>query len=80
MEERINNYQNNKTNPDYITSSYTQVAAVLSNQIDIIEPLLEEVELFLKAIDDTCKNRYDWKGFRRKTQDGYVSLFSYLCK
>ncbi len=76
LEEKIDNLKHNKNMPDYITSSHTRVAKVLSDQIDNLVPLLEEIGEFLKTIDDNCDNRYDWIKIRENTQNSYISLFS----
>lgn len=75
LEERIDNREQNRSNPDHITSSNTRVAKVLSDQIGNLVPLLEEIGGFLKTIDDNCNNRYDWNKIHEMTQNSYISLF-----
>lgn len=75
LEERIENHEKDKPKPDYITSSNPKVATVLSEQMNQITALLEEVGIFIKTIDDNCKNRYNWDSYRNKFQNGYISLF-----
>lgn len=76
IEEKIDNLKQNKNMIDYITSSNTRVAKVLSDQIGNLVPLLEEIGEFLKTIDDNCDNRYAWRKIREMTQNSYISLFS----
>lgn len=75
LEERIYNHKQNRLNPDYITSSNTRVAKVLSDQTGNLVPLLEEIGEFLKTIDDNCNKRYDWNKIHEMTQNSYISLF-----
>ncbi len=74
LEERIANHESRKTYPDYITSSTPKVATVLAEQINIIMPLLEEISLYLKTIDDNCKSRYNWNTLHDNIQNSYVTL------
>ena len=76
LEERIANRESRKTNPDYITSSTPKVADVLAEQINIIMPLLKEINLYLKTIDDNCKNVYNWNTLHNNIQNSYVTLSS----
>lgn len=76
LEERINNRQCNKIDPDYITVSNVKVAKVLSDQARNLIPVIEEVSDFLRIIDDNCNNRYDWDKICEMTQKSYVSLFA----
>ena len=70
LEERINNNFN-----IIITSSNTRIAKILSDQINKLIPLLEEIGDFLKTIDDNCDNRYDWNKIRETTQKNYINMF-----
>ncbi len=74
LEERLANHESRKTNPDYITSSTPKVATVLAEQINIIMSLLEEISLYLKTIDDNCKNMYNWNTLHDNIQNSYVTL------
>lgn len=74
LEERIANHENDKLNPDYITSSNPRVSIVLENQIKDIEPLIKDISMFLKAIDDNCRGRYNWNSFKTSIQKNYVPL------
>lgn len=76
LKERIDNYKSQKSNPDYITASSSRVAKVLSDQMDILTPLLGEIEQFLTSINDNCKNRYNWNEIHKQILTSYVSLFS----
>ncbi len=74
LKDSIENTKQGKSLSDYITSTDSNVAIVLSEQLRNINPLLEEINLFLKIIDDNCKNKYDWNSKHSIIHNSYIHL------
>ena len=58
-----------------MTSVDEPLQTVLSVQFDRVSDALQEVDRYLKEIDEYCNCRYNWEEQRKRIQFGYVNIF-----
>lgn len=76
IEEKIKKIE--KGDKSIVTSSDEKVMIFLSKHYVSISFTLEEVNRYLETIDNSCRNKYNWKDNKKLIHSAYINLFSTL--